>query len=86
MMDTSSVFECDYSSGEEAYNYNIDDTFYRGVERKIAGRCRPARAAMRQHCEGLFVCWLRLAGLALGGAAAVGRQRQRLARAGIRPH
>ena len=35
MMDTSSVFECDYSSGEEAYNYNIDDTFYRGVERKI---------------------------------------------------
>ena len=38
MADTSSAsseFECDYSSGEEAYNYNIDVPFYRGVERKI---------------------------------------------------
>ena len=34
MMDTSSVFECDYSSGEEAYNYNIDVPFYRGVDAK----------------------------------------------------
>ena len=38
MMDTSSVFECDYSSGEEAYNYNIDVPFYRGVDRSILPR------------------------------------------------
>ena len=67
MADTSSAsseFECDYSSGEEAYNYNIDVPFYRGVERKILPADVPLvlRPLEIPNCSSIASYWLDLVG------------------------